>query len=409
MLTLKIFYVIIELQVCDNNIFFKTRRIFRIKSIFKSKILVFVASLAVAFSAFLSVAFSAEPQSAPSLSSKNTPLYDYLVKLRNNLTEDGVTELERLLREERYFQYVNLPFKDDEYPIYTFVAKGGKYEGDLFKSVIEMLMSSGASIDCTNGEGNTPLHCAVERYDLSGVKILLNLGAKVNVYNNAGETPLHTAVRTRRYPVDKIKELLKRPEIKVNERNKSGMTPLMLAVSLKYTDIVKALLADSCVDINMQGQQGNTALHFASRDGWGEGVKLLLNNGADATIRNDDGRNSYELSAGICSPEVREIILKKFPKALPRDRRFSMSFSEDEATYGICYAELEKQCEANKKKERPLHILVKEDKLGVICWAIRNNKDDINCEDSHGDTPLHYAVRLGKFRIAELLIKPKLS
>ena len=370
----------------------------------KSKILVFVTSLAAVFSAFSSVIFSADPQPSSSPSG-NTPLYDYLVKLRKNLTKEGVEELERLLREEKYFQYVNLPSKGDEYPIYTFVVCGGTYNVDLFTSVIKTLMRSGASIDCSNGEGDTPLHCAVSCYHVTGVQILLKLGAKVNVHNIARETPLHTAVRTGRYPVDKIQELLKRPEIKVNEVNKNGMTPLMLAVSLRSTDVVKTLLADSRVNINMRGQAGNTALHFASRDGWGEGVKLLLKSGADATIPNDDGRNSYEVGVNNCSPEVSEMVHKKFPGVLPRRRAFSTSFSDDERTYGVSYNLCAEQCEQYKKKKRPLHIFVEENKLGVISWALRNNVDEVDCKDSHGDTPLHYAVRLGRFKVAKLLMK----
>lgn len=373
----------------------------------KLKILVFVISISAVFSAFSSVIFSADPQPQvpPLTSGKNTPLYDYLVKLRKNLTKKDVKELERLLSEEKWFQYVNLPSEDDEYPIYTFVANGSGYNVVLFESVIKILMSSGASINCSNGDGNTPLHCAVSCYDVRGVEILLKLGAKVNVYNDARETPLHTAVRTKRYPVDKIQELLKRPEIKVNEVNKNGMTPLMLAVSLKSADVVKTLLADSRVNINMRGQAGNTALHFASRDGWDEGVKLLLGSGADATICNDDGHNSYEVGVNNCSPEVSEMVHEKFPEVLPRRRASFLPFSEDERTYCVSYSLCAEQCEQYKKKKRPLHIFVEEDKIGVINWALRNNVDEVDCKDSHGDTPLHYAVRLGRIEIAKLLIE----
>lgn len=373
----------------------------------KSKIFVFVTSLAAVFSAFSSVTFSADsqPQVPPLTSGKDTRLYDYLVKLRKNLTKKDVKELERLLSEEKWFQYVTLPSEDDEYPIYTFVANGCRYNADLFTSVIKMLMRSGAPIDCSNGDGNTPLHFAVSCYDVRGVEILLELGAKVNVYNDARETPLHTAVRTKRCPVGKIEKLLERPEIEVNEVNKNGMTPLMLAVSLKSADVVKKLLADSRVNINMRGQAGNTALHFASRYGWDEGVKLLLGSGADATICNNDGHNSYRVGINNCSPEVSEMVHEKFPEVLPRDRSFFLPFSEDERTYSVSYNLCAEQCEQYKENKRPLHIFVEENKPGVILWALRNNVDEVDCKDSHGDTPLHYAVRLGRIEIAKLLIK----
>ncbi|PKK66956.1 ankyrin, partial [Rhizophagus irregularis] len=63
---------------------------------------------------------------------------------------------------------------------------------------------------------------------------------------------------------------------------------LMIASSLDCYDIVKYLLTDNNIDINLQDNFGETALFLASALGNAKIVKLLLRNNANPNICNNE-------------------------------------------------------------------------------------------------------------------------
>ena len=62
----------------------------------------------------------------------------------------------------------------------------------------------------------------------------------------------------------------------VNEKNFTGSTGLMLAMQYKHNSIVKLLLEQPMLDLNLTDSWGETALHIAVFNDNVEGVKLLL-------------------------------------------------------------------------------------------------------------------------------------
>ena len=103
---------------------------------------------------------------------------------------------------------------------------------------------------------------------------LLSLGVDVNVRDVGGRTPLHRCCkgrhRTHNSVTQKMAERLIRAGADVNAKDRSGETPLYQ--SAMHSDI----------DL----------------------VQLLLANGADPNIRNNDGRTAYAL----CPPSIRDVL-----------------------------------------------------------------------------------------------------
>lgn len=129
----------------------------------------------------------------------------------------------------------------------------------------QILMENGADLNARDRHGDSPLLNAAAADSKELVEILLNNGAEVNIKNDRGWTPLHAAIRAwkpnsvinHRYY---IVELLVKSGADVNARNRGGSsylgdshigkrlgppnegeTPLEIAMSNGYTDIVQLL------------------------------------------------------------------------------------------------------------------------------------------------------------------------
>ena len=74
----------------------------------------------------------------------------------------------------------------------------------------------------------------------------------------------------------------------VNLQDEDGNTALMWAVSSAYTEAVKALIAANA-DVNLQNIYGETALMWAASKGDTEIVKVLIAAGADLNLQNNSG------------------------------------------------------------------------------------------------------------------------
>ncbi|XP_065520156.1 ankyrin repeat domain-containing protein 31 [Lathamus discolor] len=124
---------------------------------------------------------------------------------------------------------------------------------------------SGAGRKLTNkrtAKGETQLHVAARRGNLSLVKTLISSGICVNEQDSAGWTAIHEA--SNRGFIEVILELLK-AGANVNSRNLDGILPIHCAVSGNYLEAVRVLLqhgANPCERSN----SGKSALDEAHDD-----------------------------------------------------------------------------------------------------------------------------------------------
>jgi len=258
----------------------------------------------------------------------NTPLHD-AVSL-------GISEIETLLIKEG----ANLEVRniDGNTPLME------AFRGGMIPS-IEKLIQNGADTSTRNIRGDTPLHIAVnlERTDL--VNILLRTNASIHARNTRNRTPfqlslgispqmvstlltanrinipddmgnsaLHIALQERASS-DIIKTIISKGA-RLNAVDNNGKSPLRVAVDMELWEQAKTLSdagADpflSAVDnrtpaeisfakgevctralfsgkaINSMDSSGNTILHLAARQGNPETINILLQLGANRTIRN---------------------------------------------------------------------------------------------------------------------------
>ncbi|MCD6039595.1 MAG: protein 6-like [Gammaproteobacteria bacterium] len=167
----------------------------------------------------------------------------------------------------------------------------------LSLSSIRMLLTKApALLHQKNNDGFTPVHLAIRAggyavpplypFYQEVVEFFLNQesiekGQALDP-NNKGDTPLHTLVRGRRYEKKflTIMQLLlsKKPDF-LNQRNKSGHTPLMRAIDYRYEHGVEYLLKQADIDLRGVEEEENTVLHYAIQDsrGYGPDVGIIRN------------------------------------------------------------------------------------------------------------------------------------
>ena len=97
----------------------------------------------------------------------------------------------------------------------------------------------------------------------------------------------------------------------VNSKGPSGTTALIIAVGRKHNSIVKLLLDQPAVDVNVKDKYGGTALHLAALDNNAEGARMLLLhkdiNSAD--VIDEDGETALMSAVRLRKEEVlRELV-----------------------------------------------------------------------------------------------------
>ena len=169
-------------------------------------------------------------------------------------------------------------------------ASGGQLQ------VLRMLIEHGADINARNNADETPLYGTLEyinykatdRY-FDAMQVLLEHGADVDAQNNAQWTPLH---RASYYGSIRATRVLLEHNANVQLRNIKGRTALHYAWQ---PDVVQLLL-DQGVDANIQDDDGSTTLHAASSEGKLEVAQLLLKYGANTKARNKSGQTPFEVA-----------------------------------------------------------------------------------------------------------------
>ncbi|MEZ0389043.1 MAG: ankyrin repeat domain-containing protein, partial [Verrucomicrobium sp.] len=165
----------------------------------------------------------------------------------------------------------------------------------------------------------------------------------------SSSTPKPNTTETKR--LQRLREMLARPETNVNYQDSQGFTALSLAVGLGSPEAVALLLQHPDVDVNLTNVNGDTPLHGA---GYGK--------------------------TGSRSQEVVELLVKG---------------------NGILI---------NKKTQTgatPLYIAAQEGHTGMVEVLLRQKGIEINVPDSAGATPLYVAAQNGHLEVVRLLLANK--
>ncbi len=223
-----------------------------------------------------------------------------------------------------------------------------------------------------------------------------------------------------------IEDLLKNnSNININQKNKHGSTPLILATYSGYLKIVKILIENGAdinltsndnttpliwatvgnhiaivryllnnnADIDAKDKHGFTALMWAASKNNESLVKIFLQYGADTQVKNYNSETAYELAKKAGNIRLFYIIKdhKGNDKINLKENIIKAVNNNDliylSKQYGVKFNEI-----TDKDGNNILHLAIQKKKRDIIDWILTNRKINVNSQNNQGNTPLIEAI-----------------
>ncbi|UQC81819.1 uncharacterized protein CLUP02_07305 [Colletotrichum lupini] len=176
--------------------------------------------------------------------------------------------------------------------------------------IVTLLLEASHDANEHDYAGFTPLHRAAEQGHEAVVKILIENGANVDTPDKHMRTPLFLAVINGQEAM--VKVLVENHADANGSSERTFSTPLYEASILCYkseaSEAIAKLLIEHGGNINFRLNNGNTALHTASKACNARLTKFLIENGADVNAVNRNNRTALHY---VCKRTVIEDYLNE--------------------------------------------------------------------------------------------------
>jgi len=256
--------------------------------------------------------------------------------------------------------------------------------------LLKYLISKGNSVNVAlPGENCTLLHEAVRNRQTGTIKTLFQLGASIDCQDESGKTPLHVSVETGKLEV--VKCIVEDQETVQRE------------IELKHVVSSESNVKRGNI-LNISDINGNTPLHLGVAAGNINTVTYLISAGSDKNICNVQGDYPITLAARCGKNNIVEILMVgelQCEEAQIGALRAGVVGGHVETTSLL----LRLGAPVNKgKNEKRIHVASQRGVKEIISLLLQNGASLISRTDS-GNTALHLASEHGHLSSVKYLVE----
>ncbi len=273
--------------------------------------------------------------------------------------------------------------------------------------LVELFLENDYRVDVGDADSNTALSLAVQNNKPSTVSILLNYGFNVNHVNVFDMTPLQIAASNGSVVVIRI--LLEDKNILVDLPNKRGSTAIHFAVASGHHLAASALLLQNA-NLNIKNICGVAPLHISAYNCDFKSMKLLLDKGAMVDITNNDGATPFIVASMRGNSKVVKLLLDYGAYVnMPDNSGHTALFVASRFGHKNLVSNLLKQLDifVNFPDNSGVTALQAACKFGHfdVAKILIEHGAEVNLPDFSGISPLHLAVRYGHVDVVIYLLE----
>lgn len=315
----------------------------------------------------------------------------------------------------------NPNIKDDDFNSVLHIAVMASTSGKFVsRKIIQILLDFNADYTTVNKNGKTACEIA---FELKNVKIGHLLLFHALESRDRGNLAIHYDSFYGR--IDALKKILSTEGNKtINQQNKDGLTPLMMALlsnkgKTNKSEVIDILLQCGA-DVNLTNKNADSTLHVAVKASMRKVISTkfisqLLDYGADHNMLDKNDKTPSQLAFDLGNTKLGDFLLFYVSKE-----------SKDFDVYRIHYAAYYGRADIlktliedgddvnvqNKEGKTPLMLALrgsagKQKKLETVLTLL-NNGADVNMINKDGDSTLHVAAKASKYRIVQKELVRKL-
>ncbi|XP_043191074.1 uncharacterized protein LOC122364585 [Amphibalanus amphitrite] len=303
----------------------------------------------------------------------------------------------------------------------------------------EMLLKSGASVQLTMENGQTPLHVAAQCGHLKTCQLLLEDGADPMAQSNNGENPLHLACQNSNYQVISLlrdfvakqssseSEGAARLKRLMNIRNELGETAVHYASRvtrdrLHYPqedkDIIKLLCVNGGSLDLLTTKAKETPFHYVARHGNNAILEQMLihlkdevpnvqvvlnrqNSGGASCLMVASQQGHLEVTKNLLQHNVRVDVFDSDGKA-------ALHLAAEQGHLEVCNALLAHKAFVNSRSKiglTALHLAAMRGYKELVQTLIQKHNAAVDVNTLTKNTPLHLAAEAGQIEVCSALIQ----
>jgi len=282
------------------------------------------------------------------------------------------------------------------------------------KDVVELLIKSGANVNATRHDIETPLHTGAIRGRTDIVKLLIANGAKISCPLRLGRSRqqygilYYTLFWGQKNQEDIVKLLLAEgADINASLLGRVLREPyLHAAIACRREDVAK-LLINIGADLSATSDSGYTALHLAVEEGLIPAARLLIAHKANVNAKDKAGRTPLHHAACAGRKTLAKLLIRNGADVNARDKKAKTPLTHAQQCYDI-----NKKARAVAKllrghgavRHSQIHDAAEEGNLRKVKSLLAKNPELVILRTDELQTPLHFAAKEGHTAMVEFLL-----